>query len=162
MWIEDAPPALYVEQIAITTALLWLGQACHFLKIAAATLFFDCQCAGHGTDGQWSPGTDLTARTRDLEAYVSGLLRGRLLMSYVRAHVGHAWNECVDVIAKEASNAEHVVPRPPASNCKHSWLVTTVGWLQQLRGSISQACRSARANGLSGALETNVRVTPHP
>ena len=127
-WKDVLPPALYAEQVALTIALLWLWQALSVLPLQAAVVHFDCQAAGWGGDGTWSPCNPFASQIRELERAVCSLLAGRLSFEYVQAHQGNAWNECADVLAKAAARRDEKLPRPPLENCE-AFLRTDLGWL---------------------------------
>ena len=136
VWEGAKAPALLAEQVAITLALLWIGQAVHFLAFSKATIHFDCQPAGWGADGSWAPCNEYAEKLRGLESYVRFLTGNRLEFAYVRAHNGEAWNECADVMAKLAATGSDLVPKAPVDNCKaflqtdYSWTATAAGAMQ--------------------------------
>ncbi|CAE7247342.1 hypothetical protein AK812_SmicGene11060 [Symbiodinium microadriaticum] len=132
LWTGSYPPALYAEQVAIVLALLWIGQALHFMPIGEVVVHFDCQAAGWSADGSWAPCNSFATKVHELELFIRSLLAGRLTFQHVKAHEGDAWNEAADVMAKTVSGCPRMIPSPPARNCQAflyadlSWLATTV------------------------------------
>ena len=98
LWTDGAPPALYAEQVALATALLWIGQSMHYMRAQEYKIFFDCQVAGWGASGQWNGNGGFSEKVRALEQYVQGLADNRLYFEHVYSHQGHPWNELVDVV----------------------------------------------------------------
>ena len=134
LWTEDTAPALYAEQIAVATALLWIGQSMHHLKAKEYTVFFHSQVAGWGANGQWGASGELAAKIRTLEQYVQGMTGEHLHFQHVHSHRGHPWNELVDVIAKRAATNDLELAKPPRANCEAflrldmTWMATVAKW----------------------------------
>ena len=134
LWSDDAPPALYAEQVALATALLWIGQSMHYMRAQEYKILFDCQVAGWGASGQWSGSGGFADKVRALEQYVQGLSANRLSFEHVHSHQGHPWNELVDVVAKRAAGAAAVLAKPPWANCAAflrldmTWMAAIARW----------------------------------
>lgn len=109
LWDTTTPPPLTAEQAGIAGAMLWMVQAIQFVPIEAAVIHYDCQVAGQGATGRWKTGAP--DKLRQLERYVNALLPGGLRLEYTRAHVGDAWNELADTLAKQAARGSSRVPR---------------------------------------------------
>ena len=116
-WTFDAAPPLQAELVALTGALLWLGQSMTFFRAASATVHFDCQAAGYAADGSWNPCNAYSSKLHGLELLVRGRAQNKLRLKYVRAHHSNEWNEMADVIAKCGANGCWNLPAIPDANC---------------------------------------------
>ncbi|CAE7257034.1 unnamed protein product [Symbiodinium sp. CCMP2592] len=101
-WYATETPALYAEQVALASALLWVLQARAIFPSMRCHLFVDCLSAGNAATGQWDSMNRLGAQTRDLEIFMRELDGLKLDVSHIKSHVGNAWNELADCIAKSA------------------------------------------------------------
>ena len=116
-WTFDAAPPLQAELVALTGALLWLGQSMTFLRTASATVHFDCQAASYAADGSWNPCNAYSSKLHGLELLVRGRAQNKLRLEYVRAHHNNEWNEMADVIAKCGADGGWNLPTIPDANC---------------------------------------------
>ncbi|CAE7316855.1 unnamed protein product [Symbiodinium sp. CCMP2592] len=132
VWEVQGPPPLVNEQIAITTALLWLAQTWPYLDHRAATIYFDCQAAGFAVQGRSNLTSGLMVAARGLHHFVSAIFGKEPSYEHVHAHKGEAFNELVDVAAKTVARQGHGLPPPPDDVCRMvqnsdlSWLAATV------------------------------------
>ena len=127
LWSFEAPPPLQAELVAITAALLWVGQSLAFFPASGVVVNFDCQVAGFSADGTWTACNEYSSRLHGLELLLRGRLGGALHFEYVKAHADNAWNELADVIAKSGANGNCNLPEPPESNCQ-AFLNTDLSW----------------------------------
>ena len=127
-WDSGTAPAMRAEQVAIAVALLWVGQSLNFLHLNEIVVHFDCHGAGWAATGDWQASDPFGYRIHGLELFIRSLTSHRLRFEYSRAHVGEAWNEMADVVAKCAALQEHDIPPPPLSNCK-AFLELDMSWM---------------------------------
>ncbi|CAE7244447.1 unnamed protein product [Symbiodinium sp. CCMP2592] len=132
VWEVQGPPPLVNEQIAITTALLWLAQTWPYLDHRAVTIYFDCQAAGFAVQGSSNLTSGLMVAARGLHHFISAIFGKEPSYEHVHAHKGEAFNELVDVAAKTVARQGHGLTPPPADVCRLvqnsdlSWLAATV------------------------------------
>ena len=107
-WIgADRHGALEAEETALSYAMLWV-----ILKRQqpAATMRVDSICAMKRSTGDWQhPESDVLAHSCRSLAHLAEALGAwsSKAAAHVKSHVGHAWNELADVLAK--SVLEHDV-----------------------------------------------------
>ncbi|CAE7214421.1 unnamed protein product, partial [Symbiodinium sp. CCMP2456] len=114
----NAPPALQNEQIALAVSLLWLLQGAGFLQLGGAHVHFDCVTAGWATTGAWAAPNRFAQQTHALELLLQEIYAPPPVFHHVAAHVGHPYNEFVDVLAKRVSEGVLSLPRPPEAVCR--------------------------------------------
>ena len=127
-WCFEAPPPLQAELVALTAALLWVGQGLSFLPMEQVVVNFDCQVAGFAADGSWQACNEYSSRLHDLELVLRGRLRGALRFEYVKAHADNAWNELADTLAKCGAKGGYDLPELPASN-RQAFLHADLSWV---------------------------------
>ena len=113
--LEEAPPALRNEEIAIATALLWLLQSTRFCRFQDIVLYYDCMSAGRAVEGIWHPSSAFAGKARDLQRWIESAVGPTFQFEHVKAHTGHPLNDYVDWAAKKAATGNAIGGRPPAS-----------------------------------------------
>ncbi|CAE6959382.1 unnamed protein product [Symbiodinium sp. CCMP2592] len=144
VWDFHAPPALKAEQVATAAALLWLAQSRWSMPLTGAKIYYDCQAVGMSTAGDWNPPNEFGQKTRHLAAYVQGLFANNLTFEYTPAHVGQAWNELVDTVAKAGAQGDASLPEAPHANIA-AFFRADIGWLHVAQRGLAQHTAQIRA-----------------
>ena len=127
LWVEDYPPALYNEQIAFATSLMWVLQGLSYLSLHRVVLHYDCMAAGMAATGVWQHINHMGARSRALEQMLRELVPFELQAEHVKAHNGDPLNEMVDVLAKTVATDPAAVSGPPRAACE-AFLRADLSW----------------------------------
>ena len=139
--LEEAPPALRNEEIAIATALLWLLQSTRFCRFQDIVLYYDCMSAGRAVEGIWHPSSAFAGKARDLQRWIESAVGPTFQFEHVKAHTGHPLNDC-RLGRQEGSHGE-CYWRPPAGLHGHCLSGAGLSWIATLLRPIP--CRYSMA-----------------
>ena len=128
--------------------MLWLIQSTAFVPALEGIVHYDCQVAGQAAAGRWRTNNSLGDKLRHLERYADAVLPHGLWLEYTRAHVGNAWNEMADVLAKQAAKACKDLPKPPLSNITALLEVDTSWWAAEHKAAQDKSLPLQPGRGL--------------